>query len=424
MKYAFELDGVNYWYSGNILSQVPELKGSSGNMWLVTDMVSSVSRFMTVDAPPSSAEFVVRQKLQEAGEFDGPVTVIPHMKKKAGSSATDILFTALPTNIYNEYTKRVRESNDAIMLFPIYEILLGILRKKRGGDYKAVIFQHNRFADIIIGAGDKVVYANRCVAFSTEEEQIEHLWDAVKKDIETVEQDHRIKVAGITLLTWIDSSPIPDRADTFTEKVQLYPAEEIIFDKERPVASFIRAVKKQSATSSVSPGLDKIAYYAERILPLLNILIFIAILGLAGGGTYFRDKANAQKETIHSLESRMYRADDFKPVALSDDFKDTLSFVREVYFSKNAPSFKQIVNDISSACATDMIIEVMKIDYAKNAVRLEIYGHVNASFDQAHKGYQRFLLTMKAIGYSVQENRFDTDIKASTFLLKLTRRIS
>ncbi len=78
VQYTFELDGASYCLSGNILEQVPDFKDIEGTKWLISDMSESVSQFITVNAPINNAEFVVRQQLQESGEFEGPVTIISH----------------------------------------------------------------------------------------------------------------------------------------------------------------------------------------------------------------------------------------------------------------------------------------------------------------------------------------------------------
>ena len=81
------------------------------------------------------------------------------------------------------------------------------------------------------------------------------------------------------------------------------------------------------------------------------------------------------------------------------------------------------MGDITKGLSPNMETEVLKMDYAPNAMTLEIFGQIKATFDSAHKGYQQFVSFMKSRGYSVVENRFDTDIRASQFLIKFKKRI-
>ena len=69
-----------------------------------------------------------------------------------------------------------------------------------------------------------------------------------------------------------------------------------------------------------------------------------------------------------------------------------------------------------------MVLEVLKIDYADQAVNLEFFGRTLAPFDEAHNGYQHFLQTIKAKEYLVVDSRFETEIKESQLLIKLKKR--
>jgi hypothetical protein len=81
------------------------------------------------------------------------------------------------------------------------------------------------------------------------------------------------------------------------------------------------------------------------------------------------------------------------------------------------------VSDVTSGLSPDMETEIFKIDYSPHTMTLEIFGRIMSTFDFAHKGYQQFVSFMKSRGYAVVENRFDTDIDNSQFLVKFTKRI-
>ena len=72
-QYVIELDGVIYSLKGNRLKQIKDLNGSKGEFCFITEMQETISRTMTVEAPVKYAEFVVRKRLQESGDFDEPV---------------------------------------------------------------------------------------------------------------------------------------------------------------------------------------------------------------------------------------------------------------------------------------------------------------------------------------------------------------
>ena len=81
------------------------------------------------------------------------------------------------------------------------------------------------------------------------------------------------------------------------------------------------------------------------------------------------------------------------------------------------------MNNVANGLSPDMETEILKIDYTPNAMSLEIFGKIRTAFNPAHKGYQKFVSFMKTKGYTVVENRFDTDINDSKFLVKFTKRI-
>ncbi len=209
-QYGIELEGETFSFSERSLEQIYDLDDIKGDMWLVSDMKESISRTMTVEAPAKYAEVTVRKRLQETGEFDEPVSIITHWKKKKGKNTTDIFFTALPTRIFYQYFDWIREHEDSIVLFPLFSVLYSVLKKLRSKEPVAVIFQHNRFADLIIGTKKRVYYANRCVAFDESEDQIFALWDTVGKDIKAAEAENRIKVTRVFRLSWLKSKIEPE----------------------------------------------------------------------------------------------------------------------------------------------------------------------------------------------------------------------
>ena len=105
-------------------------------------------------------------------------------------------------------------------------------------------------------------------------------------------------------------------------------------------------------------------------------------------------------------------------------YKETVGFIKGLVYYKNAPSYLHVMSDVANGLSPDMETEILKIDYSNNAMLLEIFGKIRTAFNTAHKGYQQFVSFMKSKGYSVVENRFDTDINDSKFLVKFTKRVA
>jgi hypothetical protein len=421
--YAIELDGITYTFSGDRIEQIVDLKDIEGDRFFVSDMQEAITRTMTVEAPVRYVEVMVRRKLQESGEFEEPVSIITHWKRRKGKNAADIFFTALPTRLYYQYLDQIKEHEDSVLLFPLYSVLYQALKNIRPQDPVAIVFQHSRFADLIIGTKKRIYYANRCIAFDTSEEQISGLWDMVKTDIRTIETENRIKVARILLLNWIDSGIPPGWQDE-TEQVYSFEEEAISFSEKEYHISFLKALRMLSGISGISPWTDKTLYYTRRSSPYFNAIFFLGALSLIGGYFWYGQKVDLLQNDLIALEQKRNAIQmETSRETPQLEYKETLAFVRELAFYQRAPSYKEVINDISDARSSDMKVDVLKIDYSKDEMMAEIFGMVQAPFDLAYKGYQGFVETLTKKGYFIKESSFNTEINSSEFLLTFKKRI-
>ena len=103
--------------------------------------------------------------------------------------------------------------------------------------------------------------------------------------------------------------------------------------------------------------------------------------------------------------------------------EQTVAFIKDLSFSKNASSFKEVINQISDGLSTDIELEVLKLDYLADGIQMKMFGRVNASFRRAQKEYRDFIGHLKWHGYVVEESRFDTEIKESRFIINLKKRV-
>jgi hypothetical protein len=421
-QYVVELDGVTYLCSDDELGQIGDLKDIRGDTWFVSDFEKAIARTMTVEAPVKYAEMMVRKKLQETGEFDEPISVINHWKRKKGKNATDIFFTAVPTRLYYRYLEDIKAHEDSVLLFPLFSVLQGVLRRMRHPKPAAVVFQHSRFADLLIGTNKTVIYANRCVAFDTSEEQISAVWDMVKTDITAAEEEHRIKVDRILLLKWIDSGADPAWSDDSQQEILSMEEEKLSCNGEDYSVSFLKALRMSSGIRALSPPLEKVSYYSRRSLPFLNIIFLAAILLCVAGYLSYGQKADLLGQQLVAAQGQIAGLQHGAPVQ-EIPYKETLSFVRDLARYRKLPSYKRIVSDISEALPKGASVEVLKVDYAEDEVKIEIFGKTKDSFDLTYKGYQRFIDVLTQRGYAVAESRLDTEIRESEFLARLTKKI-
>jgi hypothetical protein len=421
-QYVVELDEATYLCSDDELEQIVDLKDVRGDTWFVTDFGKAIARTMTVEAPVKYAEIMVRKKLQEMGEFDEPISVINHWKRKKGKNATDIFFTAIPTRLYYRYLEEIKAHEDSILLFPLFSVLQGVLRRMRHPEPAAVIFQHSRFADLLIGTHKTVLYANRCVAFDTSEEQLSALWDTVRRDIAMLESEERIKVERVLLLKWIDSAAEPEWPKENQREMLSMEDEKVSCNGRDHPVSFLKALGMNLGCRALSPPAEKVSYYSARSLPYLNIIFFLAILLCVVGYLAYDQKADSLEQQLLAAEGQIAGLQLEAP-AQEMPYKETLSFAKDLARWRQVPSYKRVVSDISEALAEGATVEVLKVDYARDVVNIEVFGKMKDSFNLAYKGYQSFIDALTQKGYRVAESRLDTKIRESQFLARFTKEI-
>ncbi len=421
--YIIELDGVVCSLAGDRLEEISDSKDIKGDKWFISDIQGTVSRVMTVEAPYKYVEVMLRKKLQETGEFDGPISIITHWKKKKGKGATDIFFSAIPTNVYFQYLEQAKEAEDLMLVFPISSVIYSVLKNIRPEKPVAVIFQHGRSADLLVGSYNRVYYANRNVAFDTSPEQITALWGTILHDMKGVEEDNKIEIDKIVLLSWIDSQ---EKEDWGEDKEKLYSMEEeaVIVEEEKHYLSFTAALRHLSPLDSISLDQDKALHYTQKAAPYLNILFFLMAFLLMGGYFWNSLESIGIAKELAVMESEkallVKRGDE---IVAQVDYRDTLSFVQELDFCRYAPSYREVVNDVSASLSPGMEAEVFKADYTPNEVQVEIFVRANVSFDEAHKGYTDFVNNIGNRGYQIREHSLNTEVSSSNFLVKMAKKI-
>ncbi len=422
-SHIIEMDTNTWSISGDTVLSVEKFEAVRGDKLLVYDFPSSLSRVMTVDAPVKYAETMVIRKLQEEGEFDESVTVLSHWKKKRGKKSTQIFFTAVGTHTYLRLKDRINEHEDTVILFPLYQVLFNFIKKIPAKSPIAVVFRHDRFADVVIGTPKRVYFASRCTAFDTSPEQTASLWEMITGDIETVQKEADIEIEQLFFLNWMDTAAehppdIPGNA------VLTFHQEPVFYEGTTRHISFLKAVRLMSVFSGDTGPAGWLFYFTRKFSYLAILIFFLASLALAG--IYLKyDKENSalDSEIKTSLQrvSQMKKTVSIKPV--NETFKSVFDFVNMLHAYQNAPSFEQIVFDLETGLFQPAIIETLKINYSEKDVKIEIYGTIASGFDTAYKRYQAFLKSLETKGYTIGDSHFNTQISQSEFKLTFSRSL-
>ena len=425
MPYAIELDGGLIRGDKGELHPLSDLSHIKGNCRVVSDFQNAIARMMTVEADARYVELMISRKLQETGEFDEPVTVIPHWKRQRGKNTTDIFFTALPSKQYFRYLELVAEHRDHLIILPLQCLLLTMIRKYAGQRPVAAAIQHDRFADILIGTRKKIWYANRVVAFDNSDEQMQALWETIRSDIDAVGKQQHQPIQSLYTANWIDSGPLPRWTDA--DAPELISVEEcpVTMDQKQLKASLPVLIHETSVRHAVASRADKLFCMARRALPYFNCALLLAALLLGGYGMWHKNRSAALTGQIQNLRRAAIQIQEKIPAqAESVPYEPTLAFVQSLWSCRNLPTYNQILNDVSQDMDGALKIENINANYTDDKVEVKAFGRVNAPFETAYKGYQALQNRLRRQGYTIVDQRFDTQINASSFLIHFVKVVS
>lgn len=423
--FVFELDGRAYRKAGDQLLPLGRLQEMAGDAWLITDFGESMTRFMSVEGPAKYAEVLARRKLQESGEIEEPVEIFTHWKRKRDGHTTDIFFTAVPTRLARLYTDELHGGQYHVLVFALYSVMWDLVARKSNQQPVAAVFRHDRFAEVLIGMRNRVYFANRCVAFDTEQEQIKTLWESVRSDIEMVQRDQRIDVERIYTVGWIDACETPSCQDEWLDRVVMLENLEHLVEETPVTVSLPSAAATLSARQSVSSPLEIAFYYARQWAPAANIAMaaLVVVMGAVAWLYWSQGKQLGLKlDTLHHQINKVNLEMAKLPV-VGPEAGERLKFVQNLALQRRQPAYREVVDDLTDPDFFMLQVSSLKLDYAPDAVRVSLFGDIVAPFEEAHGRYRAFLDRLTSRGYRIEENRFETQISKSQVVLKLIRPV-
>lgn len=418
---VIELGGILYRFTENSLEQIPDLSDIKSDFLYISDMQDSVSKIITVEAPLKYASVIVRKHVQDIGEFDSPVTIVTHWQKKINKNLTEIFYTAVPTTVYNSYFEQISNHKHNVLFFPLYGTLLKTLRSINPSEPTAVVLQHSRFAEILIGTKKRLHHSNSCVAFDNSPEQITALWETVSNEIKAAEFKNKIKVTKVLLINWLDNTPDFNWPDDM--KVTHLDSKNVQFHGEEKSIGFLSVPQLLSETESISPVTDRLSYIASSKNTLFNTALFFLIIATLVFSYFKHSETQKINNRISTLEKNLKSINIQLPTDFSyEKSMSTFSFVKMLNSCRDSESFKDIMNEIAGKFSSDTILESLTIKYLDQNIEFSIIGKIASPFNIAHKRYQNLIFTLKNNGYTITENSFNTQIKNSQFSIKATRK--
>jgi len=423
-QYIIELDKEIYSYQNGRLNRISKVEEMDGEVWMITDFASSdtpnpVSRVSIVDTKAKYAPIMIAKQLQEEGEFAEPIQVITHVMKKAGAERTEAFYTALPITLLQHYQERTAQSQNLQLIFPMYMVLLQIIRKTAGRQPLALIFRHNNHADLLIANNTKVYYANRATIYDNSAEEAQALWGIVHNDIATAEREHYVKVEKCLICNWFDALDQPDWGEETGRIVEKTPVTEITVDGESRPCSFLPLLEGLRPSQSISPAMEIIISYSRKFLPAAQIIILIMALGLLAGGRFLSAGTAHLKQEIAADKQKLSSLTDFT-LRAGGEYRPALTLLKQLDILRQSKSFKTVIDDLSAASSPHMTMDQIKADVQQKVMKIEMHGVIDVDFETAYREYQGLISRLKKSKYTIVDSTFTTEINKAQFLLTCT----
>jgi hypothetical protein len=303
----------------------------------------------------------------------------------------------------------------------VFAVLFGFIKKVAGKETLAVVFRHDRFADLVIGRKDQVFFATRCMAFDTGDEQIGSLGATVSREIATCIQEQSITVKKILFLNWIDCPEAMLPMEDLDVPGFVFDEEPVTHGDTVHSVSFTRAIKFFPPLEGIGPGKGKLLYAADTLAPWIMGVLLVFTLALAWGMTVYQARARAAADRIVSVETAIHGMEKDLSVKLQQmEYQPALKFADTLFYTLALPSLKDVINDISRGVPDAARVDHITLEYGQRDVQIHIRGAINTEFDIAYQGYQQLLAGLEHQGYTVAKSRFTTRIDASRFELDLS----
>ncbi len=390
---------------------------------LVTDFPDSLTRVMNVNSEPKFADVMARRQIEEEGEFDQSVHIIPYWRKQRVRNSTDIFLTALPRRTYEQYMNHVQEAEEPLILYSLYNVLYEAIKRHGRKGPVAVVFQHGKVVDLIIGTSKMVYSANRSKAFDDTAGQLDALWDMVLSDIRSAEAENRIRVERVLLVSWIDTRA-PVWKDISGFHLEFIEEDILKIEGKRRKVSLPGLIKHMPVGASISGGIERWAFSLQKVILPLNLMIlcvtvFVFILYFC-----FSGRVRAMEADYQGILKELYAGEKLQTRAeIPARYTKVTGFINRIYRASRFPGYKRLVNDLTDAFGAQMTVELIDGSYGESGLNADIRGLISMPFDQAYRTYQRAILILNKKGYRVDKSSFSTTISKSHFVLKLARTI-
>ncbi|MEO5365063.1 MAG: hypothetical protein H7831_01640 [Magnetococcus sp. WYHC-3] len=477
-KVLVEIDQERFHLKRRSLVRIESPGDVVGDKWLITDFAGASPRHMLLDAPVRYVETLVQRRLQEMGEVGQNARILTHWKKARGKSAAELYFTAVAGDIYRPYEDHAFEDTAQHLVFPLGALLLACLREYGRHRTVAVVFEHARHADYLLGRDGQVLAAGRLSTYADDLEAKGALADSLGEELRTMgtalnrrveyvvhfswlrgrgdERTHAT-ASGLTLAGsgqtrgWGSANTTEQQTGTgwlaamsgqgFSEdQARLAAAEwvramagklevECLILKPQlleleggdyVITSLHRVLGLLHHSLSCSPMGEQWQYASQRLLPAVAAASWLLVGGVYVGGLYLQQETNRIETQRLGVERGVESKVTLPP--LPENYKEWVTFPYQLSKLRSSPTLGAILADISSARKGDLSFDRVAVDYDDNAVAsIVLEGRIPVAFEQGSRLHASFLSALVARGYEVVHTQFATTVSEVSFTVQLKR---
>ncbi|MEO5346317.1 MAG: hypothetical protein H7834_08065 [Magnetococcus sp. YQC-9] len=441
-QWIVDIDGMAFRMGSGTAQPIADPSEIQGNKWILTDFNGTMARFMTVEAPLRYAEVVAQRRLLETGDAQEHARLLTHWKRARGKTSSELYFTVAEAERIRVYEDRAHDDPDHHLLFSVHALLYVCLRQQAKDPIIAVLFEHDRHVDILIGRSGQVLAASRVSSYGNSREAKENHAETVSQEILALLIGAQIKLDRIVYFSWLhgsDSDPAAQQAEqqrlqaaAWVEQLgrilhntpfDLVPAQIL----QRPDQGFIvtalpTLLNGLKVADSSSPTNDRLQYQAQGMLPRLLPVALLVTIVLFFIGIWFNTKAGLLNSEAKRLDQELATSST-KPAPPDATLTRMVSFVDGLARLQVAPTIQQLLKELhDSLDGRRITFEHLTIEQDDQArIQMALKGIIQEPFPKASQDYEALIDRLREHHFRVQKSELTTDVSELRFILKLER---
>ncbi|MBF0176277.1 MAG: OmpA family protein [Magnetococcales bacterium] len=473
------LDGNRFLLKGRSCEPLPSLDAVKGDKWVITDFRGAPSFLMSVEAPQRYAELLAHRQLQEQGEANQHARLLTHWKQGRTANLSELFFTVVEKDAATSYFDMAQADSNHHLVFPLNAVLYDVLVKNSSKKQNvAVLFDHDRHVDILIGNPGRIAGNLRLSSHSSAPEDKANMVESLQDELRSMASKANMRLEKIIYFNWhlldetgsatsatntdISFGTESDGATMATigghldgaiktstkkatsasrsalvmsagwvrqlaEKMQLkcVVLQQTRYEQENDqvlVTSLPTAIKSLSYQRAGNTTLEIVKYGAEKaVVPFLTTFLIVV------GGLYLSHLFLAQKtRTIEKqIEAEKGQGFHYEPVLpISPDSTKVVDFTKRLSSLFDMPSPRSILVEVSDSIPEGMDIHVRKLSFDYDARMTPIItmdGFVGGGFKVAKQAYTTFMQSLVKRGYVLEAESLNTDVQKINFVTKIRR---